>query len=142
MSYTDDLRRVAFAHIDELRGDLDRARHLLVQTDNRSAELRQHIASLMGLIALAVGTDDIPPKPEHMPLQEAMATVLRNSPTGMMRAGDLAAVINAQHLYRMRDGRPVEAQQIHARVGHYSHLFTREGTFIRLAQQLKSRPAD
>jgi hypothetical protein len=34
----------------------------------------------------------------------------------------------------MRDGRPVEAQQIHARVGQYPHLFIREGTFIKLAE--------
>jgi hypothetical protein len=33
----------------------------------------------------------------------------------------------------MRDGRPVEAQQIHARVGHYPNLFAKEGTFIKLA---------
>ena len=45
-----------------------------------------------------------------------------------------AAVINSQRLYRMRDGRPVEAQQIHARVGQYPHLFIREGTFIKLAE--------
>jgi len=32
----------------------------------------------------------------------------------------------------MRDGRKVEAQQIHARVGHYPELFEREGTFIKL----------
>lgn len=49
-----------------------------------------------------------------------------------MRAVDLAAEIDRRKLYRMRDGRPVEAQQIHARVGNYPHLFTRNGTFIRL----------
>jgi hypothetical protein len=32
----------------------------------------------------------------------------------------------------MRDGRPVETQQIHARVGNYESLFEREGTFIKL----------
>ena len=35
----------------------------------------------------------------------------------------------------MRDGRPVEAQQIHARVGHYGHIFERWGTFIGLRGQ-------
>lgn len=52
---------------------------------------------------------------------------------GSLRAGDLAARINSRRLYRMRDGRPVEAQQIHARVNNYSDLFEKEGTFIRLA---------
>jgi hypothetical protein len=63
-----------------------------------------------------------------------MAEVLRSAPAGMLRAGDLAAGIERRRLYRMRDGRPVEAQQIHARVGHYPHLFAKEGTFIRLAE--------
>ena len=65
-------------------------------------------------------------------LHEAMAEVLRTAPERMMRAGDLAAAIERRGLYRMRDGRPVEAQQIHARVGHYGTLFTKEGTFIKL----------
>lgn len=32
----------------------------------------------------------------------------------------------------MRDGRPVEPQQVHARVGHYPDLFEKVGTFIKL----------
>jgi hypothetical protein len=67
-------------------------------------------------------------------LHEAMVQVLRAAPYRMLRAGDLAAEINAQRLYRMRDGRPVEAQQLHARVGQYPHLFTKEGTFIKLVE--------
>jgi hypothetical protein len=50
-----------------------------------------------------------------------------------MRAGDLAAQVNGRGLYRMRDGRPVEAQQIHARVGQYPHVFNKQGTFITLS---------
>lgn len=49
-----------------------------------------------------------------------------------MRAADLAKEIDRCGLYRMRDGRPVEAQQIHARVGHYPDDFGRDGTFIKL----------
>jgi hypothetical protein len=32
----------------------------------------------------------------------------------------------------MRDDRPMEPQQIHARSGNYDHRFERQGTFIRL----------
>lgn len=69
---------------------------------------------------------------ERVTLHEAMRTVLRSAPHKMLRAQDLAQAIAARGLYRMRDGRPVEAQQIHARVGHYPELFKREGTFIKL----------
>jgi hypothetical protein len=58
--------------------------------------------------------------------------VLKDAPNRMMRPADLGAAIHARGLYRMRDGRPVETQQIHARVGNYGHLFEREGTFIKL----------
>ena len=67
-----------------------------------------------------------------MTLHDAMEVVLRDAAHGM-RAGDLASEITRRRLYRMRDGRPVEAQQIHARVGNYPHLFKKVGTFIHLA---------
>lgn len=52
-----------------------------------------------------------------------------------MRAADLTAEINRRGLYRMRDGRAVETQQVHARVTHYPHLLAKAGTFITLAPQ-------
>jgi hypothetical protein len=67
-----------------------------------------------------------------MTLHAAMRKVLQDSPVGMMRAADIASEIERHRLYRMRDGRPVEAQQIHARVGQYPDDFRREGTFIKL----------
>jgi hypothetical protein len=65
-------------------------------------------------------------------LHEAMREVLQTAPLRMMRAQDLAAEIDRRRLYRMRDGRAVEPQQIHARTGNYPNLFEREGTFIKL----------
>lgn len=61
-----------------------------------------------------------------------MAEVLKAAPNRSMRAGDLAMTLQRQGLYRMRDGRAVEPQQIHARVGHYPQIFGREGTLIKL----------
>jgi len=81
-------------------------------------------------LARAGGADD--PAPASMTLHEAMREVLQAAPMRMMRAHDLAAEIDSRHLYRMRDGRAVEPQQIHARTGNYPDLFEREGTFIKL----------
>jgi hypothetical protein len=67
-------------------------------------------------------------------LHDAMIEVLQSTPERMLRAGDLAAEINRRRLYQMRDGRPVEAQQMHAHLGQYPHLFAKEGTYIGLVQ--------
>lgn len=131
--YLDAVRDVVSAHIEELEGDLDQARHALRRSRSNSAELEHQVAWLEALLALATNREESA-EPTGLTLHEAMEFVLRQAPAGMLRAGDLAAEINRRHLYRMRDGRPVEAQQIHARVGQYPHLFTREGTFIKLAE--------
>ena len=62
----------------------------------------------------------------------AMAEVLGTAPQHKMRPVDLAAEINRRGLYRMRDGRPIETQQIHARAGNYPNMFERDGAFIKL----------
>lgn len=72
--------------------------------------------------------------PARLTLHEAMATVLRGTPEKKLRAGPLAAEIERRHLYRMQDGRPVEPQQIHARVRHYPRLFGKDGTYIVLIE--------
>lgn len=133
MSYTDQVREVVAAHLDELEGDLDLARHELSQVRGRTLELERQVGSLEALIAIA----DREPKASgagasaSLTLHEAMLEVLREAPGQMLRAADLATEVNRRRLYRMRDGRAVEPQQIHARVGHYPHLLTREGTFIK-----------
>jgi hypothetical protein len=83
----------------------------------------------------AMGSTPAPGSSSGLTLHDAMVAVLRDAPAGMMRASDLTAEINRRGLYRMRDGRPVEAQQVHARVTHYPHLLAKEGTFITLASQ-------
>jgi Mg-chelatase subunit ChlI len=133
MSYQTNVAQVAAAHIEEIAGDLDQARSALKRARSNVAQLERQVASLEGLLDLAhkAGGEA---EAAGLTLHDAMAEVLRTAQGGMLRAGDLAAEIERRRLYRMRDGRPVEAQQIHARVGHYPHLFAKEGTFIRLAE--------
>lgn len=133
MAYMEDVKAVATAHADQLRGDLDHARSRLRQARAGAAEMERQVAALEALLALAEEPEnDTPSGPRALTLHEAMAEVLKDEPGEMLRANDLAMEINRRQLYRMRDGRPVEGQQVHARVGHYGHLFTREGTFIKL----------
>lgn len=135
-TYADALAEIAARHQDELRTDLESLR---AQSESLHAEASftdRRVAMLEGLLDLATSSAEGPAAMTRgeipRTLHEAMAEVLRTAPERMMRAGDLAAAIERRGLYRMRDGRPVEAQQIHARVSHYGALFTKEGTFIKL----------
>lgn len=132
MEYLAEVGRIVSAHIDELEADLDRAKHALQRARRDSLQLERQVVHLESLLELA-SSRPTAFETQGMTLHEAMAHVLSDAPLGMLRAADLAAEINRRHLYRMRDGRPVEPQQIHARVGQYPHRFVREGTFIKLA---------
>jgi hypothetical protein len=132
MNHQAEIAQVVAANRDELRGDLNQARHALQRARSEALQLERQVASLEALLDLAAEQGTTEPEESGMTLHEAMADVLRSAPEGMLRAGDLAGEIERRRLYRMRDGRPVEAQQIHARVGHYPQLFTKAGTFIKL----------
>ena len=124
------LKGVVDTHIDEIEADLERAQHEL---RNARSNLESHEGRVSSLQVLVDLTSSRPPQESgSLTLHDAMAVVLEAAPEHMMRAGDIAKEIERRRLYRMRDGRPVEAQQIHARVGHYGDRFEKEGTFIRL----------
>ncbi|MDQ6525533.1 hypothetical protein RB608_18080 [Nocardioides sp. LHD-245] len=129
----------------------DLAREHGAEVRSRLITLREHreqiaaeLAAVDRQVALFEGLLDLEPSPAPgqtlvftktdvpLTLHAAMAEVLKTAPERMMRASDLAAAIERRGLYKMRDGRPVEAQQIHARVGHYREMFTKDGTFIKL----------
>jgi hypothetical protein len=133
MGYQDEIAEIVSKHAEEIRADLSRSREALERSKAEVAQFDRRVATYEWLLEVA-SPELLPPGTAGLTLHDAMVEVLRKAPQRMMRAGDLAAEINRRHLYRMRDGRPVEAQQIHARVGHYPQLFTREGTFIKLAE--------
>jgi hypothetical protein len=134
MELEKELRRVAAAHRSELEGDLDQARHALSRSRQNVAEIERRVCRLEALLELAADIDAEKIEGEGLTLHEAMKQVLRTVPERMLRPADLARQVTLQGLYRMRDGRPVETQQIHARVGNYPHLFVRKGTFIALTE--------
>ncbi len=107
------------------------------------AELRRQAAELQSLIIrgrAALGQDGRIAQAApagSMTLHEAMLTALLEA-YGGMPAKDLAAVINERHLYEMRDGRNVEAGQVHARVRNYGHLFVKDGSLVKPRHELKT----
>lgn len=66
-------------------------------------------------------------------LHEAIAVVLRE---GTKTSRELADEINRRNLYRRKDGRPLPANQVSARVRAYGCLFERKGKMIFLKQAL------
>lgn len=124
------VRDVVAANAEEITADLESAvRELRQSRSSTEAHERRVIAleALLGLVSAPKDQD----AGSHT-LHAAMEIVLQAAPEQMMRAGDIAREIERQRLYRMRDGRPVETQQIHARVGHYGDRFEKVGTFIKL----------
>jgi hypothetical protein len=132
MNYREDVAKVVAAHEYEIEADLIKARQIRDRAIVDLAEAERQVASFEALLAFIRDADVEPEAPEKMTLHAAMRKVLEDSQVGRMRAADIAAEIERRRLYRMRDGRPVEAQQIHARVGHYPNDFGKEGPFIKL----------
>lgn len=138
--YRATIRQVLRPCLEDIRSDLEDASQSLVRARSDVARLEHEVAALEAVVALASEDPAVPPPapgsrvPSRLTLHEAMRAVLQDEVSHRLRAGDLAAEINRRGLYRMRDGRPVEAQQIHARVGHYPQLFQKDGTYIRLAE--------
>jgi hypothetical protein len=134
MTYQEDLAKVVALYRGELEADLAAARHLLARSRAKCLEDERRVEVFQALLAFDTPGSPLAAEPARgkMTLHAAMRRVIEASPAKMMRAADIAAEIQRQGLYRMRDGRPVEAQQIHARVNHYPNDFGREGTFIKL----------
>ena len=131
--YEELVGRVAHQKRDEITADLARARADVARYSATLKEAQDRVAAYSGLLTMAdrfAGGGNVPAS--HLTLHEAMAEVLRSAPERMMRPGHLAEEIERRGLYRMRDGRAVEKQQVQARVGNYPELFAREGTFIKL----------
>lgn len=137
MSLDDDLTGVVSRHEQELRSRIDRDRDLLEEWQTETAEIERRLAAEEWLLELS--GEPLPPRePLRLSAHAAMAEVLRTAPQYKMRPVELAAEINRRGLYRMRDGRPIETQQIHARVGNYPDMFERDVAFIRLKKSWRT----
>lgn len=136
MSYASALTQIGTNHRAEIEADLALARREFeqAQTALEKAARRVHMLEslLQPLESASVETDfsELSEVPGKMTLHSAMQKVLRESQTGRLRAGEIIAEIKRRNLYRMKDGRLPESQQIHARASHYPELFGKEGSFF------------
>lgn len=128
--HLDLVTQVVKARRAEIEQDLTAARRVRDEATKDLAEAERRVISFEFLLSLA--TDQTEEPTERMSLHDAMAHVLASVPANRMPAGDLAREINRRGLYKMRDGRPVEPQQIHARVGNYGDRFDRNDRGIGL----------
>lgn len=141
MSTTEDyfsqVANIVNARRAEIEADLVEAERLLAEaTMNRDKaqkeflEAERRVTSFRNLLTIAEGElpEPLQPSPSQwMKLHLAMEKVLKQAPGRTLTAYEIAVQIEEQRLYRMRDGRSVEPQQIHARVGNYPQLFERAG---------------
>jgi N-methylhydantoinase B/oxoprolinase/acetone carboxylase alpha subunit len=130
MGYDDALKELVREHALEMGMALERSREALDRLDRERSDLKAEIAALQWITDLLRGQAA---RQKLMTLHDAMAEVLKTSPGRRMKPAHLAAEIDRKGLYRMRDGRPVETQQIHARANNYPELFKRVGSMVELA---------
>ena len=109
--------------------------------------LRQQCSDLELLIergkaALGVVEEDDEPGVGSLKLHEAMEVVILDRDNVWMSAAKICEAINERGLYRMRDGRAVEAGQVHARVRNYEHQFERQDGQIRLRYRFDTQRLD
>jgi hypothetical protein len=139
MSYASALAEVGTVHRQQIEADLADAMEEREASLAALEDLNRRIALLEGLLKMRgespTSKEAVEPRPPTRPdgpmtLHAAMHKVLKESQSGKLRAGEIIAEIERQGLYRMRDGRPPESQQIHARAGHYPHMFGKDGSYF------------
>jgi hypothetical protein len=91
VGYREQVGKVVDANIDQLRVDLDEARHALRRARLEVGRLERQVAVLEGLIELGQSPTTAEADSHGLTLHEAMGVVLKDAYGGMMRAGDLAA---------------------------------------------------
>lgn len=133
MSYLSALAQIGLEHRAEIEADLiaARAECEAAQAAVERATKRVHILeALLDVPGVSDRGENPEPPARKMTLHAAMHKVLRASPKGKMRASEIIGEIERLGLYRMKDGRLPESQQIHARAHHYPELFGKEGSFF------------
>lgn len=139
MTYQEALDQVTTSHRDQMEVDLETARGQYREAEAQLAAAERQLHMLEGLLsrsnaAETAAVDETSAERSNdntaLTLHEAMRRVLKDSPTGKLRAAEIIAEIERRGLYRMRDGRSPESQQIHARAGHYPHIFGKDGSFF------------
>lgn len=125
-----ELRRAAIeAGLVEARAELQALR-------TRTAE----VEALIERAEAALGEPVAPTtKERRMTLHTALAHILRENDNRWMSARELSEEVNRRHLYRKRDGSPVQPNQVHARTNNYSEIFEKEGPRIRLRLEATER---
>lgn len=133
-SYADQIADIAADRRNEIESDLALARQARELASRELEEADRRVTMLESILAMSGHPSVTEPADttEKVTLHEAMRKVLQTAPGRRMLAAEIATHIDRLGLYKMRDGRPVEAQQIHARVGHYPAMFVRDHSYIRL----------
>lgn len=142
MTYMTALAEVTTEHRAEIQEALAQARREITAAEEALEAARRtavHLECLLAVSPSAVLRSDAvvgapgtskADRDGPMTLHAAMHRVLLDAPNKKLRAGEIIAEIDRRGLYRMRDGRLPESQQIHARAGHYPDMFGKDGSYF------------
>ena len=123
-----ELRDALLANSDEIEKALQ-----VAETERDSLRLKgEELEQWIERAKVALGR--VEPAKQPLTLHEAMRVVLGQHRDGLT-APALANELNRQRLYRQKNGKPVEAGQVHARAGSYHAMFRRQNRRIVLRDQ-------
>lgn len=120
--------------LTDARAELEdlRAREAVLETQIAQAE------AALGESEAPVGATEGQP----LTLHEALVRLLREAGEEGRTPRELTTLVNERGLYRRRDGSPVQANQVQARINNYDGLFDRDGAKVRLREDSPlARPA-
>jgi hypothetical protein len=116
-----------------IREALTEARAELDELRRRESVLERQIAEAEA----ALGEPETPVETvdgESLTLHEALVRLLREAGGEGRTPRELADLVNDRGLYQRRDGSPVQANQVQARINNYDRLFDRDGAKVRLRE--------
>jgi hypothetical protein len=128
----EDLKSILESARPQLEAGLAAAESELQALEERRVEL----LALINQARAALGQTDVSPSSRadepRLTLHEALALVLREGGNDLLTVRELTDQVNGRSLYRRRNGSPVEANQVHARIKNYPKLFEKSGSRVRL----------
>ena len=138
MTYQMDLSEISKSHRTEIHAALAQAQSELktAQANFDRATCRVHFLDYLLHSLSEERVDELEESrgsesgTSKLTLHAAMQQVLLASSTGKLKAAEIITEIERLNLYRMRDGRVPESQQIHARANHYPDMFGKDGAYF------------
>jgi len=131
MTVAEELGEALEEYRRRVAGALERSQEELSRILLHKRDLEEEIEEAQRILGLPQATT-----PEPARLHDTMKQVLASNGNQWLEVKDICNRVNGDRLYVRADDEPVTRDQISARADRCSHLFERQGTRIRLREDV------